>query len=70
MTLDEFIENNKVINMKAFAQLVGMNYTTFRALRENKLYVTPERKKEHIDHIEKELHKLAEELRKIKFIIE
>ena len=70
ITLDEFVENNKLINIKAFAKHIGMNDVTFRALREGKLHANAETKEKFIEQIEIELHKFADELKCIKFIVE
>ena len=70
LTLKEFIDTFPSIQVKAFAKRIDMTYSTFNALCNDKLYVTPQRKQEHIERIEKEINKLGEELRKIKLIIE
>jgi len=64
MTLKEVFDKYPITSA-GIARNIGMNISTFRSLKNGNLYLTETAKKEHLKKIENEIHKLAEELKKI-----
>lgn len=67
LTLKELFEKYPITSA-GIARNIGMNETTFRSLKNGTLYLTAPAKAEHLKNIETEIHKLADELKKVRLV--